>query len=77
MSRISHCQACYNLKHGIKTRLPVPHTCEQATEPVVIKCRCDCHKHPGCYRMPCSVCGHDDNDGTFIGGVVNGHWEKI
>ena len=26
MSR-NHCKACHNQKFGVKTRLPVPHTC--------------------------------------------------
>lgn len=32
MTRISFCKACYNIKHGIKTRLPVPHTCVRSIE---------------------------------------------
>jgi hypothetical protein len=30
MERKSHCQACSNAKHGVRTRLRVDHTCEKA-----------------------------------------------
>lgn len=29
MSRIAYCPACSNEKHGVKTRIAVPHTCER------------------------------------------------
>lgn len=38
-------------------------------------CRCDCHQHP-IYREPCSVCGHFNNEGEWIGSLWDGYWLK-
>jgi hypothetical protein len=39
------------------------------------KCRCECHIYCGVYKNdPCSVCGHNNEDGDFIGGIIDGYW---
>lgn len=51
-----------------------PRECVKCGEPEITECRCPCHKAPGCYKMPCSFCGHDHDKGHIVGGIVYGYW---
>lgn len=58
MSRLSICKACHNEKHGIKTRISQPHTCEKPNRSLEVVCSCRPHAmNLNAFTGKCLTCG--------------------